>query len=222
MACSPSSARASCAWLCFGTSSMSSGLASSLSFTSEVTSMDKEHSSYHDIRNYLIGFVLSLLLSGLAFWVVLGADFGSNMTMCLVWWSRHHPTLGAIPLFPPPQRRTGKPRGPLSRPVFLPRFSHRGFRHHLDYGEPRQPHADANVRGRAIKLGTSTAQLRKTNRRFARIFTQEYFNHSYCQRSQKRVQRRVPLPIPKTQPRQICASSAKICGENKRPSLNSP
>ena len=45
--------------------------------------MDKEHSSYHDIRNYVLGFGLSLVLSGLAFWVVLGADFSRNMTMCL-------------------------------------------------------------------------------------------------------------------------------------------
>ncbi|MDB4354066.1 cytochrome o ubiquinol oxidase subunit IV [Akkermansiaceae bacterium] len=46
--------------------------------------MDKNHPCYHDLRNYVVGFVLSLVLSGAAFWVVLGSDFSRNLTLCLV------------------------------------------------------------------------------------------------------------------------------------------
>ena len=46
--------------------------------------MDKNHPCYHDLRNYFLGFVLSLLLSAIAFWVVLGGGFSKGLTMCLV------------------------------------------------------------------------------------------------------------------------------------------
>ncbi|MDB4265485.1 cytochrome o ubiquinol oxidase subunit IV [bacterium] len=46
--------------------------------------MDKKHPCYHDLRNYLIGFVSSLVLSGIAFWVVLGAGFGKGLTLRLI------------------------------------------------------------------------------------------------------------------------------------------
>ena len=44
--------------------------------------MDKE--CCRDLRNYVIGFVLSVLLSGGAFWMMLGTDFSKSMKLCVI------------------------------------------------------------------------------------------------------------------------------------------
>lgn len=43
--------------------------------------MDKETEFRRDLRSYLTGFTLSLLLTGAAFWVVLGAGLSTGKTM---------------------------------------------------------------------------------------------------------------------------------------------
>jgi cytochrome o ubiquinol oxidase operon protein cyoD len=46
--------------------------------------LDNKTEYQRDLRSYLTGFTLSLALTGLAFWVMLGTTLGSGKTMMII------------------------------------------------------------------------------------------------------------------------------------------